>query len=483
MIKTINWENILIFFWLCILVSINSNYSGAIELQNINNISFFSQTNFFTLLNFIRFFIPYILLPILIIVFFSVPIKKPNVFITTFAIFWCFQLFAFFISNRHLESLETFPEPALVGSTSILEYEISLFTSLNLIFSSLSILLIISIAKNLNLKEFNKKILIVTLCFVGLIAVYFTFNIISETIGNNLKFAYWTNTLHPMELTMGQANPRITGISRMILIFYLLFFCFLLNNNKKIIWYIILIILGLVIYKMQARGSLIGIITLYFIFFVFCNLNFRKKIVIFFILIAIPILSFEIYYYKIKPGFDKINVDKINVDKINVQPKNRFLLIESSSGRNLIWDKAILVIKEKKILLGYGPQADRFLLTQLKKNKNKEQFFREKYGINYLFDSNVSNSFLYAYLCSGIIGILLLIFIYLLAIKKVLKNIFIKKIFLYKNILKNFSTITLVYLGFRGLFENSFSVFGIDYIFFILTYLISENSEYSSQKI
>jgi hypothetical protein len=50
-------------------------------------------------------------------------------------------------------------------------------------------------------------------------------------------------------------------------------------------------------------------------------------------------------------------------------------------------------------------------------------------------------------------------------------NIFKEKNFdLKNNLWINFSTILLIYLGVRGIFENSFSVFGIDYVFLILAY-------------
>jgi hypothetical protein len=134
------------------------------------------------------------------------------------------------------------------------------------------------------------------------------------------------------------------------------------------------------------------------------------------------------------------------------------------------------MINEKKIILGYGPQADRFLLNIFAiKNSNRNVFY-DKHGNPIAYDNNVSNSLLYAYLCGGVIGIFLLLAIYLIAIAVAAKNIFIKKNFTYNNNLwVNFSTVVIMYLVFRGIFENSFSVFGIDYILFILAYLTSKN--------
>ena len=119
-------------------------------------------------------------------------------------------------------------------------------------------------------------------------------------------------------------------------------------------------------------------------------------------------------------------------------------------------------------------QNDTMILTY-QKRENKNMYY-DKRGNAIAYDNNVSNSLLYAYLCGGVIGIFLLLAIYLIAITVAAKNIFINKNFTYNNNLwVNFSTVVIIYLVFRGIFENSFSVFGIDYILFILAYLTSKN--------
>ena len=109
-------------------------------------------------------------------------------------------------------------------------------------------------------------------------------------------------------------------------------------------------------------------------------------------------------------------------------------------------------------------------------NYEDKNIYYDKNGNPYLYDNNVSNSLIYSYLCGGFVGFFLLLSIYLLVIIVVVKNIFVNKIFFLKNNLwLNFSNILMIYIGFRGVFENSVSVFGIDYIFFILAYLNSKN--------
>ena len=190
--KSINYERILIFFWTCILISINSSYTTALQVKNINTFFIFSESNFFIFANFIRFYMPLVILPILILVLLFSSSKKLDVLTSVFIIYFCWQLFAFFFSNRKSDSDAVFTEVMTIGNNIFYsEFEESLFTNLNLIFCSLSILIIITIANNLNLKKFNKKIFLITLTFVGLIAIYFTYHLIDESIKNNTKFIYF----------------------------------------------------------------------------------------------------------------------------------------------------------------------------------------------------------------------------------------------------------------------------------------------------
>jgi hypothetical protein len=385
-------------------------------------------------------------------------------------------LFAFFFSNRKSDSYAIFTQDNNIGYNIFYsEFEESLFTNLNLIFCSLSILIIITIANNFNLKSFNKKIFLVTLSFVGLIAIYFTYHLIDESIKNNTKFIYFSETLSANGTTFYQANPRITGVSRIILIFYFLSFFFLFKSTKKITWYIILIILMMLIYKMQTRGAFVGLLILYIFFFLFYSLDIKKKIKNLLVLIIVPIVIFEAYYFTKTNNYFTNTNDKKNYQSDELYDElykgNRLIGNESTSGRFDIWKNALFIINEKKIVLGYGPQADRFLFLNFRISNLSQNVYYDKHGNRFLYDNNVSNSLIYAYLCGGVIGILLLLFIYLLAIVVVTNNIFKEKNFdLKNNLWINFSTILLIYLGVRGIFENSFSVFGIDYVFLILAY-------------
>jgi hypothetical protein len=474
--KSIDFEKILIFFWVCILFSINSSYATTLDLTNIYKL-FFSKSIFFIFTNFIRFYTPFVILPILIIIFLFNKSKKIDTLIFLFFFYFSWQLFVFFFSDRQTVLYEIFTgnENANFNIFNN-QFKETIFVNLNLIFCSLSVLIIITIAENLRLNKFNKKIFIITLLFIGLTAAYFIYQLIYEAMINDKKFIYFSETLTATSIVFNQPSPRVTGISRSLLIFYFLFFIFLIKSQKKIIWYSILIILILLLYKMQTRGSFVGITLLYFLYLLFNSHELKKKIFNLFVLLIVPIIFFETYYF-IKHTNPKFQLQPYSNDSSRLlQNDTTRLLQNDTSGRLHIWKTAMFMINEKKIILGYGPQADRFLLNIFAiKNSNRNVYY-DKHGNSIAYDNNVSNSLLYAYLCGGVIGIFLLLAIYLIAITVAAKNIFIKKNFTYNNNLwVNFSTVVIMYLVFRGIFENSFSVFGIDYILFILAYLTSKN--------
>jgi O-antigen ligase len=203
-------------------------------------------------------------------------------------------------------------------------------------------------------------------------------------------------------------------------------------------------------------------LTILILFYIFLFKDKILKKLIILILLILPILSFETLK-EIKKQTYLSNKDS-NIIK---NDRNRIINSQNAvpgiSGREIIYKKALEIIKAKKIVLGYGPNADRYLLSM---NKGKEE-------IDTLFwDSNVSNALLYSYLCGGIIGITSILLIYYLALKQILIAINSQIEFKKRNVFYNFSFISLIFLLIRSIFENGISFFGIDLCFFIINYFI-----------
>jgi len=184
----------------------------------------------------------------------------------------------------------------------------------------------------------------------------------------------------------------------------------------------------------------------------------------------LPLITWEaIAFYKI----NKFNDTKLTNSKLT--NSNRIInkpivddINDVSSGRSIIWKRAFQIIIDKKIILGLGPQADRKYLIEenIKNEENK-----------YFWQNNSSNAFIYAYLCGGVVGLLLFFSIYFLIIKELYQSIIIKKIFVKSEPHIRFACTTLCYLIIRSLFENSFALFSIDYALCCLSYFILKNNE------
>ena len=120
-------------------------------------------------------------------------------------------------------------------------------------------------------------------------------------------------------------------------------------------------------------------------------------------------------------------------------------MVSDGSGRLGLWKKSIKPITNN-LFLGYGPQADRILIKE-----------------------NVSNIFLYSLLCGGILALIFILLIIISILNNILYLVFVKKIFFNKkNIIINSSIFFIIFLLFRSLLENSFAIFGIDFMIFII---------------
>jgi hypothetical protein len=430
-----SFENILLIFWVGCLLSINSKISDLfIENKNYLN----------TAIVFLRIVIP--VLVFLILIFF-LKIKKLNLFIFSYLIYAVWQLIVYTPSK---------------------EYIIDNFERYHLTLSMIAILLIIHVAEYLQFKKFHFKIFYCSIFFIGLISFYLSFFIVRDFITNDdVVYLYWNKTLISEGRSLLQTNPRITGVSRMLGLVLLFIFSLYICKKKNFffinfIFLSTIFIISLLIYGMQSKGSYISILLLFFYYIFFFKDKIKKKLLIFFIIIVFPIVSFETMI-KIKIEYLKINNIKSRFLSNNSLVVDGKIIEDYTTGRVEIWKRALKEIKDKKILLGYGPQADRFLLKSINFDPKIPRHF---------YDSNASNGLIYAYLSAGIVGLLFILSIYTLIFYEVYKSIFIKKAFISRNIYVIFSILALSFLSVRTVYENGFTYFGVDYVFAIIGYFI-----------
>jgi O-antigen ligase len=293
--------------------------------------------------------------------------------------------------------------------------------------------------------------------FLFILLVIKSYNLIyvnlRELIDQNLERNYF----------FGNHFPRSTGISRsfgIINLFIILYFLFL--NKKKIIKYFLYLasfFYTCLIWLLQSRGSLIATnITIFLIISFIKKRELKKKILIIFFVIFFPVITLKIINagnnYLINKGF-------FNMKNYINTTEHRLFSDNTSSGRINIWKESFKNYDYKKIF-GYGPQGDRFLLKNLDTLSD--------------YSDNASNALIYSFLSGGYFAFIIFLIIYL----KILVRIFIyAKEFIIKNKESNInlklSVSYVIFFTLRSFFENSFAVFGIDFLLFISSALYIEN--------
>lgn len=321
--------------------------------------------------------------------------------------------------------------------------------------------------------EYFLNILIGIITLVSLVLIFIIFTN-SEIVSFNLYYLIDPDYNNKI---INQPVPRITGLSRMLAIlniFALSFFLFRdLNKYNKIYLFIVIIILSIFIISAQSRGSFLCfyLSIMYMVFFL-VKKNFKKKIKLLIIIVLFPILTtFALNFIEVKIKQQQLKSEVLVAPPSSETPpssENRYLKY-TDSGRSILWKKALTKYNYQN-LFGYGPQADRRLL--LANDPRKEI---HHYG------NNVSNGFIYAFLCGGYLSLICYLIINFKIVTNIIKNI--KTINNYKNNYSVFyyklSSTFLIFFFIRQNFENSFSIFGIDFlIVLVCTFIINKNRKF-----
>jgi O-antigen ligase len=467
--KSSKTEKILVSFWFLILLSINSSANDLLLINNIKNLfidtyNFFDFLNnfylfknsIFIVLNFFRTVSVFAIFFIAIIWILNLK-KKKNFFLIFFFLFSLWQIAAlniYQIENISIDTLENY----------------------RLIVSNLSTIFIFYLALYYNNKKIYKKFIYCLIFFISLIILFFSLGLINEFLNSDILSLYGTVTLSPESQTFLQPTPRITGIARMlVIIFYFLFFFnkYLKNNNIKFFFYILLFFIIFLVYGMQTRGGIIGILIFGFYYIFFFNEKKIAKLKTICLLIILPVIFWHTLISLKKNFFIQINHNESKtLNKFYETTKDIRIIKDDTSGRIEIWKKSLKIIKEKKIIWGIGPKADRRLLT----NTSIEKYNLLNPKSHIIYDNNSSNALIYSYLSGGIISTFFLILVYYLSVKQIVSGLF-QKMITKQEFLKNFARISLIFLILRSVFENSFAIFGLDFCIFILCYfvLLKEN--------
>ena len=467
--------------WFPILFAINANltdylYFGSSKTANINTIRIFL----------------YLISFIFLVIYFFVNLKKIKLLNSIF-----FLYLVIFIIQSNFLITENFNQFLInykilfSGDISNIEKFISdlkIGLEIQSIYMMIGTFAALLYYINFNDNRFQNIIklkIIITSFVIAIIYLYFTFNMLKEffsNIDNKTILLYYSSYLNSNEV-FGHVMSRSTGISRilsMISIITLILFFYFKNNLLKTFSLVFIIIINTIIILLASRFGTYSCFLLSLLIIFFIKISYLKKIIILIFILTIPyLLQYTVKEYKMYEIISKHNNYKeLSIFDDNYQIlKNNFInkkdiitkrsiLKENSqgnfigietTGRLEIWKRIYSLYLNNKINLwiGNGFQADRKLLTG---------------GNSKYYGSNVSNALLNIFVCSGIIGVLIFIYINFKILIRIFQFIFIKRV--YNNLNENFGLIisinVLLFLYLRSLVENSISYYNIDFLIFLM---------------
>ena len=144
---------------------------------------------------------------------------------------------------------------------------------------------------------------------------------------------------------------------------------------------------------------------------------------------------------------------------------NRLFKNKTTTGRLELWIDSIEFFDKKKFF-GYGVQGDRVVITEINKIKNQNA---NPYG------NNVSNGAIYSFLSGGYLALIIFLILYLVNLKFGID--FLKKLLSSEKLdpLVQYSAVIVFFFTVRSIFENSYALFSVDFLLFLLAISITYN--------
>ena len=450
----------IILFWSVLWFSIDT-YIGDLEKKNF--LGLLLKMRVMTVLIFIT--ITYLIIFTYLKNFYCKIIKTNNFVLLSFFLYFTIQVIGLYDS-----SIERFN-----------------FTNLYLIFQAYGVLSIFFLIKFFNLEKqnilkylFYLSILILS-SYISTI-LFIQIKDFSINQNNEILFRDLYSIIQPGEKYLDRELPRITGISRMLAVINIILLLLLDLKKKKSFYLLIpIIILSSLIWGMQSRGTIICFfISSIIIFFILNKIKIRMALFLFLFINITPIVLFQITVSKVNEGIIEAGEKKISESKDeefndktlknekfkDIRLKNeqfediRVLKNTTTSGRVEIWKRSLSLYNYLNFF-GYGPQGDRYLLSQTAEA--------------YKYSNNASNAIIYSFLSAGYLGAVIIILIYL-RIFFIIYTFYNKKFYKYNlDISTKASFIFLIFFLIRSIIENSFSLFSIDFLLFVISIMIIEN--------
>lgn len=382
--------------------------------------------------------------------------------------------------------------PDIIEYISVLSVGLEI-QSVYMMIGSIGAIIYFIIFNNEKYEKIIKNQIIITSLIIASVYLYFSIGIIIEYLKDDELFILYYSKFLGSGKFFGYEMTRSTGISRilvMISIITLLFLFRFKNNYLKVLGYLLIIFLNTTIILLSSRFGIYSYIIIMLIIMLFIKISYLNKIIIIITISFIPYFIQDTFkQYKLHNLIKKNNVNNtINFSPLKIITKSnkdyevtkkkmlnnsvtlhRNLIKKNkednsyqidTTGRVDIWKKVYNLTLNNNInfWIGNGYQADRKLLT----------------GSNYknanFYGSNISNALLHIFVCSGLIGVFIFLYINFKILIRIFHFYFIEKIFLNYNanfrLIIAINIVLLLYL--RCLVEISIAYYNIDFLIFLM---------------
>ena len=368
-------------------------------------------------------------------------------FILLFITFFSYKKI-YLIKNKKSEYIFVFLLLIAIFFLQAIPYYYNGFPIQNLYFLTNSILssLILFILFQYYEKKDLGIILYINFIFLCLICAYFGIQYLFTYLQTGSNFyATWGNIKDNFI-----DIPRPTGLSRSFLITFIILY-FLKTKSKNILIFKRILEILCIFFILMLSSRTTSFLLLIFIITSFIFLKKNKKEILKDILyyIIFPIILIFLFLNLKILILEKINFQNSTlIDQLRIYPTSNTpagKVTDFSSGRFNDWNE--IIKKNENVIFGNGVMGDRILISQ-----------------------SASNGILYTYASSGLVGVFLLSLISFTIIFNAIKIFFLKT---YKNEnLVNISAILIIIIFLRSILENSYTLFGIDFLIFFSSYSI-----------
>ena len=456
---------------------------AAINSKAYDILYFYAEKdNFTNLINLLRSIGPTIIFFALLILtlkkkFISKIIFIKNIVLFYFILFIVIQIVGFYLNPKDYLDLYEYKSVFLIinKNEEFLTNIFFLYDQNYYLINLLSVIFFFFLLNNLKEKKYYKFLFIINITILILVNIPIGVLSYKEFLLSNDLTAYWNKMTSPESMILNQSVPRVTGLSRSLIIIYIYIMCctfFKKNIFDNKLFFILLLVLGSLIWSFQSRTAVYSFFLFNLLIISLSKTEIKKKVLTILILCIGPIIIHNLILYS-NINLKKFNANTnnnnnnnnieqnqntISLDKFTSQ--NRVALVDTT-GRIEIW-KNIIDQASTAPIFGKGSQADRWYLDRIDKWKN-----------------NASSSLFYSLICGGLLGVITCVLIMYETIKLLLNCVLKLKFFRKKNDNHYYSAFfILIFLLLRSIVENSFMIFSIDNLIFLSCFfLLKTNSK------